>query len=728
MSTEPPSVSSTSVLCGKCGNANESHAQFCSGCGNGLYESCGGCSKPVTLTQPFCTGCGHDLKIALKETEARLHSLLADSVNFVKEDKFDDALALLERISTNTDYRFSELTKQATEAIAKVNTIAASKRAATEEAQRAAEPEIEAGNHKAVLAILSQASFQLLTEKYQTALKTAKSYLEQRDGTRESLKEAVEQKNWLVAGPLLDQLCNLEPDDTKYPRLAKQVGKTLLAKAKKHFEAHNYRKADQYLQSIPERSDLEEVSALSKQIGDIHWMREQLDSAVLDSPTLGKISVRSAKEEGNSKEARLKTEQIAKNLKSGERLTRSLLPYRSPRKPSWLSRDPEFQGYGFLGALSRIERANVAALNGQWGNINVAVGLGLQGLGAARITSNMVPKKGFLSGLRRKKFSDHVWAIDIGSSSVKVVSMTRTDDVIQVVDGAVYPYENSTGLGEDQSDRVSEIMLKIAETHDIGDTPVWISFPGNEVISRFCALPPAADKRIQEMVDKEMKERIPFELDELWTDSVIGPLYEENQAAGRPTTIHAVKKTQIEQRLELFEECELNIAGMQADSIALVNLIDYEFADQLGDDSEEDESEDDGDDVDQEDVHARATFPTIVLFDCGATKTTTILVSRNAHWIWTSEFGGDDLTGLLARETKVVRNEAESLKQNPQNLEHPSLQFSPIEERLDEWAAKLKRIVGEGQSAYEPFHLISGYATGGGCKVLRWFERVLTSH
>jgi len=513
-------------------------------------------------------------------------------------------------------------------------------------------------------------------------------------------------RDWQLAGPLLNQLNQLEPDNSEYSDLAKKIGRKLVSDANAAFAERKYAAALRSLDAVPSIAQESDYQQLRTRIEDLQWLHRQFEHEVFDTPMLGRLAVRLQKDEPDEPRNQKRVQRLATSLKQAERPDRTQYPYRGGYAKSWIGGD-----LGYLSALTLTDRPDIPQLRSRWGQMNVAFGLALQGIGEGRIQTQLVPRKGLLKRLTQKK-SKLAWGMDVGSYSIKVVALQRGEEGIELVDAFIHDYDQPLcrpGYGDDSLGTAAEAIETIMEEHDFGDAPVWINMPATELITRFTLLPPVADKQAKLLLDKEVEERIPLESDVLTIHRWMAP-FDADSTQGRPAVITAVKNRSIEDRLERLSLTGLNIAGMQADPLALVNLVSVEFAEELEAELDDEEK-----------------TPTIALVDCGADKTSVIFVSKNAHWIWTVEHGGEDLTGLLARELKENRSEANDVKHNPHTMPHPAGNYAPVETRMDEWKSRLTKLVEEARVSNPAFQVCSTFGTGGCCLTHQWFRRVLSA-
>ncbi len=186
----------------------------------------------------------------------------------------------------------------------------------------------------------------------------------------------------------------------------------------------------------------------------------------------------------------------------------------------------------------------------------------------------------------------------------------------------------------------SPLVAKFLEECEIEGIPVWGNISGSHLITRFVRLPPLKDKQASALLNREIEQKIPVPLEELAVACWIQKVQGDDETHGRAAVITATRQTVIDERLDLFSEAGLTLTGLQADNIALANFAAYEFADVLSPkrDGEEAEILPTSDE----------TTPAIAILDCGAATTNLIIVSRETHWSWTGESGGEDMTTALA--------------------------------------------------------------------------------
>ncbi|MEM1068577.1 MAG: pilus assembly protein PilM, partial [Planctomycetota bacterium] len=206
-------------------------------------------------------------------------------------------------------------------------------------------------------------------------------------------------------------------------------------------------------------------------------------------------------------------------------------------------------------------------------------------------------------------------------------------------------------------------------------------------------------------------QKIPIPVEDLATVRWMAELNEES-VHGRAAVVTAARRQVIEDRISQWDALGLEVDGLQADTLALVNFLAFEFADALPDV------------MDDESVH-REDAPAIALIDAGASATNLIVVSGESHWVWTMESGGEDITSLVARATKKTLSDAEKLKRNPADLKHPARQYKLVEQRQEEVRSRLETAFADGLQQDGRFAIEQSYCCGGASMGHGWVRRLM---
>lgn len=705
MGAEDQVAHSTLVKCGACNEDNHADAKFCKGCGQTLYEPCVACGKAVLLTQKFCGSCGADLEKAFQERHDQYEHWLSDAVGCTKQHEFERAIGLLNRVAEVTDYRFKGLSDNAGRAVAKVQDLKARAEQSRDDAIARAKAAQEQGDNATVIQLLEGIPATLLGDDGKRILAKARAHIGERTALETEVREGITAKNWSLVGSLLNQLIDMAPDEKQYARLANQVAEKLTTSAQRALGKGDYANALSKLNAVPTVGHSEQYRALLDSVGDAHWLAEQFSAEPFATPLLGRLAVRFAKAAPEDPQAKKIVSEIAVQLKQGERDPRSTLARWKGTNKGWMGGD-----VAVLGIPQSIHLNDQAQLRSHAGRFTVAYGLAMQGLGNGRVSEHFGPKKGLLGSLRKKK--SRCWGLDIGSASVKAVLLEEVEGQLTAIDSFFEELptplcRNKDHEHEQSRQTIVPVVERFLAAKEVDGIPVWINLPEAQTVNRFVRLPPVKDKQAQTLLDREIEQKIPIPTEELRVVRWIADVGEDS-VHGRSALITVVRSKIVDDRIEMLTDTGLQVAGVQSDAVALVNFATIEFEHLM----------------DGEEVSTTEETPTVAMLDCGASGTTLTLVSKEAHWSWTLESGGEDLTGALARGTKMTRSDAEKRKRNPAELESPAKQYELAEQKLDELRSRLETALADAKRQNKRFRVDSIWCFGGGCLAHEWIRRV----
>lgn len=723
-------TTATTIECGSCGESNATAAKFCEACGQSLYEPCYQCDTPVLLTQKFCGSCGTELDVALAKRGQQYETWLADAVKAAQSHEYDRSIGLLNRVAQVKDYRFAKTIDSAKNAIEKVTDLQKRTQATVDKAVELAREALDRDDKAEVVRQLQNLPPILLSVDANEMLNRVRAFTNQIKSLDGELKEAIAQKNWQLTGNIVSQLLELAPNDKRILKLASQVSEKLIAKAQILTQKRNYSAALGNLTAVPSSHRDQAYQDFNNRVLDLQWLSEQLDSEPYASSCLGNIAMRFSKEQPEDTEAKTVVKQIGERLKSDDCLPGTHLPVWKSNTKSWIGGEARI-----LSRPSGIQWKENSTFESAPGRFTLAIGLALQGLGKTRIKEDFAPKKKKLLSAFSKR-AERCWGIDIGTASIKAVLLETSEAGIELVESFVHDFESPTsrsGFASSELEAIRPAVKEFLNTHDLGDTPVWTNLSGSHVICRFVRLPPVKEKQAALLLNQEIKQKIPIESKDL---SVVSWMHGElsEDLVGRPATIAAARRKAVEDRVALLKVLGLEVAGMQADPIALANFAAHEFAalwlvpEETKPKSKLKGKKRKGTPKETE-VSSSATADlmkqSIAIVDCGATKTNLVLVSGEGQWSCSIDAGGETFTGLLARSAKVPHDKAEAIKRNPASLDHPSIEYAAIEQRLAQTRARLSTAHAEALKQNNRFEVQQSWVMGGGALTYRWLHSVM---
>ena len=227
--------------------------------------------------------------------------------------------------------------------------------------------------------------------------------------------------------------------------------------------------------------------------------------------------------------------------------------------------------------------------------------------------------------------------LDLGSSAVKVVELRRVRAGFELVRAGLEPLEPGAvaeGAIEDP-DSVAAAIRRVFSRNRIRSRKVATSVSGHSVIVKNLALPVASPEALEESIQWEARQVIPFDLSDVHLDhQVLG-----DGSAGGDTRVLlvAARKERVAGRLEVIASAGLSPVIVDVDCFALQNAYEANY--------------DPG-----------SSF-TAALLHIGA-AVTNLVVTRGGVPLFTRDLpaGGNRLTAMLQKQLGIDFEEAERMK------------------------------------------------------------------
>ena len=229
--------------------------------------------------------------------------------------------------------------------------------------------------------------------------------------------------------------------------------------------------------------------------------------------------------------------------------------------------------------------------------------------------------------------------LDVGSSSVKAVELTRSGQGLVITGMGKAEIEGPEGIGDAINRAIKEGGIKTKR--------VCSSVSGRSVIHRQVPMMTIPDAELKQAMEYEADKYIPFDVSEVQLDAQ--RLKEgEGDAGGAPAgqmkvLLVAAKKTLIEEHIHLLQSVGLSPTVVDVDFLALGNAFELRNL-MLG----------------INDAEVRA------LVDIGASKTDINIMRGNASFFQREIFmAGNDLTEAVAKRFGEDPKDVEKMKKDP---------------------------------------------------------------
>jgi len=228
--------------------------------------------------------------------------------------------------------------------------------------------------------------------------------------------------------------------------------------------------------------------------------------------------------------------------------------------------------------------------------------------------------------------------IDIGSSAVKIVELRQSKKGLQLVHFRMVPLpaEAIVDGAIMNSNAVVDALLEAVSQEKLKTKDVATSVCGHSVIVKKIKLPQMTEEELEESIQWEAEQYIPFDITDVNLDVQI--LGNDEQDVGQMEVILvAAKKDMINDYTAVLMEAGLNPLIMDVDAFAVENMFESNYGVMEGE--------------------------TVVLANIGA-SVININILRNGLSTFTRDIsmGGNQFTEEIQKQLNVSYEEAESLK------------------------------------------------------------------
>lgn len=302
--------------------------------------------------------------------------------------------------------------------------------------------------------------------------------------------------------------------------------------------------------------------------------------------------------------------------------------------------------------------------------------------------------------------SDAIWAIDLGSNSLKALHLAAVGEAVQVIGFDHVPHGkilSSSGISAAEREELVAISLRqFVQRNEVDFDPIIISVPSQNSFARFVTLPPVEAKRLPEIVKFEAAQQIPFDISEVQWDY---QLLSDPDSPEKKVGLFAIKNEVVHAAMEPFEREELPVSYVQMASMALYNYLLFDRPDLAGSDK-------------------RAT----VIINIGADSTDVVVCTASGVWQRCIMMGGNAFTSAIADTFKLSFEKAEKLKRTAPVSKYARQIFQAMRPVFTDWTGEVQRSLGFYTSSNPDVKLARVVAMGGGTKLrglLKYLQQTL---
>jgi type IV pilus assembly protein PilM len=218
--------------------------------------------------------------------------------------------------------------------------------------------------------------------------------------------------------------------------------------------------------------------------------------------------------------------------------------------------------------------------------------------------------------------------VDVGTSSVKMAEFSSATGALELMKYGV------SSLGELSSDgRDAAVMSALRELmleNGISKGAAIIAVPGQSVFTKFVKCPPVAKEKLQQIVQYEAVQNVPFPIDEVvWDYHALSRDAEEVSVM-----LVAIKSDLIEGLMHAVEMAGISPKTVDVAPVALFNAVNYNYADSEG---------------------------CSLVVDVGARSTELIFIEAGRVFMRSIPVAGNALTQQIMRESSMPFADAEAL-------------------------------------------------------------------
>jgi type IV pilus assembly protein PilM len=250
-----------------------------------------------------------------------------------------------------------------------------------------------------------------------------------------------------------------------------------------------------------------------------------------------------------------------------------------------------------------------------------------------------------------------------------------------------YEFVDMSGDPTVDASRIPQLKIGVQELANrlrVKGSAVWYAVAGHAVFSRFVKLPPVQQDRVQQIVEFEARQNVPFPINEvIWDYEFVVP-----PGSGEvEVVLVAMKADALNEINEQVASSGLKTAGVDLAPLAVYNAFRYSYPD-----------------VDE----------TAVVIDLGARSTNLIFVEDGKFFVRNILVGGATITNAVAKEFQVGFGDAEQQKVSNGFIS----QGGAVEDHPDPSIAGLSKVIRQAATRIhgEIMRTINYYRTqqGGG--------------
>jgi len=228
---------------------------------------------------------------------------------------------------------------------------------------------------------------------------------------------------------------------------------------------------------------------------------------------------------------------------------------------------------------------------------------------------------------------NRIVTLNIGAHSVSMATFRGTHSANLTLD----KFESTALHGDPSADstRIAQIQMALEGligSYKLKGTSLRYAISGQNVFIRFVKLPAMEMEKIEQVVEFEAQQNVPFPLDEvIWDYQILG----ENRSGEVEAVLVAVKADMLNGINEAVESCGLVVEGVDVSPMAMLNAFKLNYPD---------------------------VEKPVLLLDIGARSTNMVFLEDGKSFTRTLPIGGSAVTNAIAKDMDISFADAEALK------------------------------------------------------------------
>ena len=301
--------------------------------------------------------------------------------------------------------------------------------------------------------------------------------------------------------------------------------------------------------------------------------------------------------------------------------------------------------------------------------------------------------------------NETVWGIDVGSASLKALRCRKGTEpgTLEVLQCEYIEHSKiMTQPGADPNEILAESLKLFLSRNNVKGEKIAISVSGQNALWRYQPLPPIDPKKVNDLIKYEVKQWLPFDLqDVIWDYRQVGGTMEGGVALDLRIFMYAMKRDIAKRTLERYAEAGVDVDCIQGAQVALYNAFvnDMHDYDAL---LERDPSE---------------LFEYDVILNVGTDASEIVVTNGVDVWLRNIAVGGNMFTKALTKALKLTFSNAEHIKRNAATAQDPKAVVLAMKPVFNDMLTEIERSIKYYKSLNKNAKIRRVYALGNAMKL-----------